>query len=284
MKRLFLYTVKRTLTSPALLGWGILFALFWGVIAAFVGAPSFISQLSSFHLPSAIEHTEYLYYASGWYADLVILSLSAIATSVAVTLSYQTGTLPYLIRYSKLKTSTYFTSMYSGSLIASLILELLFTAIITLMFSYNGVGITVTPSNIGIIILAIILGSIFIISFATFLNLIMIKIHAYRLQNLFNYIPLIIGFLFYAIFAFAPPTKSSMFYYSNPYMSGIVLLYKGYTGSFKLLFSANNEVPIHLSLGLLSLSIVAWVVALNVINLVLVRKISYANIEEGRTM
>jgi len=283
MKRLFLYTIKRTLVNPIMIGEAILFVLFWGVIIAYLEAPSFISQLQ--HVSLAYKNTAYLQYTSVWYASLVILSLSTISTGIAYILTYQTGTLPYLIRYTKLKTSTYFTSLYSGNLIASLILELLLTAIITLMFSYNSVGITVTPSNIGILILTIILGSVFFISFSTFLNLLVIRLRAYKLINLFNYIPSIIGFIFFALFAFATTTiKSPAIYYSNPYMATIILLYYGYLGSFKLYGAAGTVMSLHLSIGLLSLSIVAWTVILNVINSVLARKIQYVNIEEIRIM
>jgi len=279
MKRLFLYTIKRILTYPQLLGWGILFDLFWGVLGAYVEGPSFIKSLN---LPSIAKHSVYLQYTSVWYANLVIMSLSAIATGIAFILYYQTGTLPYLIRYSKLKTSTYFTSMYSGSLIASIILELLITATTVLMFS-NSVGISVTPSNIGIIMLTIILGSIFFISFSTFLNLLIIKLHAYRLQNLFNFIPLILGYLAFAMFTYVTLTSPAV-YYSDPYMAIAILLYDGYYGSFKFFNATGVETTLNLSLALLSLSIMAWTAILNVINYILVRKMYYVSLEEGRIM
>jgi len=277
MKMLLLYTIKAILTNPQLLGWGILFDLFWGVMGAYVIAPHVFSDV-----PPSEKPTAYLQYTSIWYADLVIMSLSAIAVSITMMLYYQTGTLPYLIRYSKLKTSTYFISMYSGSLIASLILELLITITTVLMFS-NSIGVAVTPSSIGIIMLTIILGSIFFISFSTFLNLIVIEFHAYRLQNFFNFLPLMLGFLAYAVFTFVVITSSAV-YYSYPFLTIPTLLYYGYFGSFKFENVAGNEITLNLSLPLLSLSIIAWIVVLNVINYILVRKMYYVSLEEGRIM
>jgi len=291
MKRLLLYIIKSILTNPQLLGYGILFILFWGVIGAYVEAPSFIHQLSSSlskdNVPTAIqnsiEQTAYLQYTSDWYADLVILSLSSIATGIASVLYYQTGTLPYLIRYSKLKASTYFTSLYSGTLIASFILEALLTVAVVFLFSNNGIGIAVTPSKVEIIILSIILASIFFISFATFLRLIIIKLHAYSLRNLFNFIPLILGYLVFAIFTFITPNSSAV-YYSNPYMTISILLYYGYNGGFNYISTNGAETTLNLSLPLLLLTTVAWIVVLNIINFTLVRKIYYASLEEGRIM
>jgi len=282
MKGLLLYTIKSILTSPQLLGYGILFDLFWGVIGAYVMGPNFISQLPSYQLSSAEKHTVYLQYTSVWYADLVIMSLSAIATGITFMLYYQTGTLPYLIRYSKLNTSTYFTSMYSGSLIASLLLELLITVTTVFMFS-NSVGITVTPSNIGIITLTVILASVFFISFSTLLNLVIIKLRAYRLQNLFSFVPLILGYLAFAVFTFVT-LKSPAAYYSNPYMAIEILLYNGYFGKFEFVNATGVTTILNLSLGLLLLSTVAWIVLINAINYVLARKIYYVSLEEGRTM
>ena len=289
MKRLFLYTIKQILMHPGVIGWGILFILFWGVIGAYIGGPQLVNQLlSSPSLKDApatvqqsVEHMVYLQYTSGWYANLVIMSLSAIATGVASVLYYQTGTLPYLIRYSKLKTSTYFISTYSGNLIASLVLEALLTAVTVYMFSNNSVGITATPSKIKIIIPTILLGSIFFVSFSTLLDLIIIKLHAYKFQNLFNYIPLILGFLAFAIFTYVT-LKSSAVYYSNPYMAIEILLYYGYFGSFKFANATGVETTLNLSLPMLFLSIVAWTSILNIINYILLRKMYYVSLEEGR--
>jgi len=284
MKRLLLYTIKSILTHPGVIGWGVLFVLFWDVAGAYLQAPSFIHQLpSSLQQFPSIEHSIYLQYTSTWYASLVILSLSSVAMGVAYILYYQTGTLPYLIRYSKLTTTTYFTSLYSGNLIASLILEALLTAVTVYMFSNNGIGISAIPSKIEIIILTILLSSIFFVSFSTFLNLIIIKLHAYRFQNLLNYIPLILGYLAFATFTYVT-LKSPAVYYSNPYMAIEILLYEGYFGSFKFANATGAETTLNLSITLLSLSIIAWIVMLNVINFILLRKMNYTSIEEGRTM
>ena len=189
----------------------------------------------------------------------------------------------FTVRYSKLKTSSYFTSMYSGNLIASFVLELLLTTVSALMFSHNGVGITVTPSKIGILILTIILASLFFASFSTFLVLLIIKLHAFRLQNLFNFIPLILGYLAFAIFTFTT-INSSTIYYFNPYITIEILVYYGYFGGFEFANTTGHLITLNLSSDLLVLSAIAWIVALNLINFILIRKIYYASIQEGRLM
>ncbi|QGA53693.1 hypothetical protein GFS03_03320 [Sulfolobus sp. E5-1-F] len=86
MRRLFTYVVKRNLTNPNLIGWGILFILFWGIIGAYLMAPGFIKQI-----PSIYTKIIYQSYVAVWYSDLVILSLSSLAVSIAFTLFYQSG-------------------------------------------------------------------------------------------------------------------------------------------------------------------------------------------------
>ena len=255
--------------------------LFWGIIGAYVQAPNFISKLPSSLKQAGMEETVYLRFTSVWYATLIILSLSAIAVGIASILYYQTGTLPYLIRYSKLGASTYFASLYLGNLVASFILEALLTISVVYMFSNNGIGISATPSKLEIIIPTILLSSIFFISFAVFLNLAVIKFNAYRFQNLFNYIPLVLGFLAFSIFTYMT-IESPAVYYSNPYMAIQILLYYGYSGSFEFSNATGVVTTLDLSPILLFLSIIAWIVILNVINFILLRKIYYLSIEEGR--
>ena len=65
-------------------------------------------------------------------------------------------------------------------------------------------------------------------------------------------------------------------------MATEVLLYGGYAVSFKITNFAGVGTTFNLSPSLLSLSTVAWIVILNVINYILFRKIYYVGIEEGR--
>lgn len=66
-------------------------------------------------------------------------------------------------------------------------------------------------------------------------------------------------------------------------MATSILLYYGYTGSFNFV-NATGVETLNLSFALLLLSIVAWIATLNLINIVLVRKIYHASLEEGRIM
>jgi len=94
---------------------------------------------------------------------------------------------------------------------------------------------------------------------------------------------LILGYLAFATFTYVT-LKSPAVYYYNPYMAVEILLYDGYFGSFKFANATGVETTLNLSITLLSLSIIAWIVMLNAINFILLRKMYYTSIEEGRTM
>ncbi|QXJ29093.1 hypothetical protein J5U23_01962 [Saccharolobus shibatae B12] len=275
MKRLFTYIVKRTLLNPNLIGWGILYIVFWGIIGAYIMAPGFLKEI-----PFTNEKIIYQNYVAVWYSDLVILSLSALAVSIAFILFYQTGTLPYLLRYSKLKASTYVLSIYLGFLVVGLIIELLMTAVIPFMFSNNGTGIITYPSEIPTLIPILILGSLFFISFSTFLAIITIKFKGMRMQNLISFIPLILGFIFYSLFTFSE--YPNILDYTSPYLSMMLLLYYGYTGNIPPINFQNAQERV--SVDALILSSVLWTLIITIIDIIMIRRIYFTNIEESRQL
>ena len=275
MKRVLIYTTKRILKSPSVIGWGILFILFWGFIGAYIFAPSFAKEI-----PSEYLNTSYQSYTAAYYADLIILSLSSIAVSISFMIFYQTGTLPYLLRYSKIKISSYLISIYSGIMIAVLIIGLLITFSISIMFSNNGLGISTYPSKPYIIIPVIVLGTLFFTSFSIFLVLIQVKLGTMKLQNLFGYIPLILGFLFYSLYTFSTNYPQILDYIS-PYLLIILLLYYGYSGGIPPVNIQNSDTVSLSTVVLLSL---VWTIAFTVIDMMLLRKIQFVDVEEARQL
>lgn len=235
-------------------------------------APGFIKQIE----PTYIK-TIYPNYVAAWYSDLVILSLSSLAVSVSYAIFYQTGTLPYLLRYSKLRADTYIISLYLGFLVVGLVIVLLMTAVIPFMFSNNGIGIITYPSQIHILIPISVLGSLFFISLSTLLTLITIKLKGMRMQNLISFIPLILGYIFYSLFTFSE--YPSILDYTSPYLTIVLLLYYGYTGNVPPISVQSQQT---VSLEGVIISSVLWTLILTIIDIILMKRIYYTNIEESR--
>ncbi|WP_238699160.1 hypothetical protein [Saccharolobus sp. E5-1-F] len=185
-----------------------------------------------------------------------------------------------MLRYSKLKASTYIFSFYLGFLVIGLIIELLMTIVIPYMFSNNGIGITTLPSQIPILIPIIILGSLFFISFSTLLVLITIKFKGMRIQNLISFIPLILGFIFYSLLTFSEYPSSLD--YISPYLSIMLLLYYGYTGNIPPINFQNTQESV--SLETIILSSILWTLVITIIDVIIIRRIYYTNIEESRQL
>ncbi|MEM1645261.1 MAG: hypothetical protein QXL96_05245 [Ignisphaera sp.] len=251
----------------------MIFVLFWSFLGAYIIVGNFLK-----YIPQPYINEVYPNYVAGWYADLIIISMSSIGVSIAYILYFQTGTLPYLFRYSKLTPSSYLASMYLGLISSSLIIELLLTLSVFLMFSNNGVGVIVAPANIPYILLSLILAGLFMISFSLFLVLLSLRLGGIRLQYFINFIPLVLGYLFFSMFTFSEYPE--ILDYISPYLSLMLLFYYSYNGNIPPI---NIQSTQHIgSFELVIFSILLWSFALILVDIYLMRKLYYRSIEEGR--
>ncbi|NON61471.1 hypothetical protein [Acidianus sp. RZ1] len=280
MKKLVLYIVKRFLTSKPLIGWGILLTFFW----IFVGAYLESSSLNS--VPTSIFKEAYYTYTTNWFMFAIIYSLSALATTVSNTITYQTGSLPFLFKFGKLTPRKYLASVYVGVEIVSLVIGLLMTAFTTILFSTNGKGVFVYPANIPITILAILLAGFFMTSLAFLLDIVVIKYLGLKNQNFVSFIPLILVFIFYFLYIYST-FKSAIPDYLSPFNALMLIAGIGFYGKALPVsmgqFTAGMETSVpSVSLTYLVASALIWGIVLSVIDTVLIKKITLRNINEGK--
>ncbi|MBP1357586.1 MAG: hypothetical protein JZD40_03755 [Sulfolobus sp.] len=112
-----------SLKAKALWGWGVLFILFWGVVGAYLEKPNFGNMPSSY-IPLA-----YKFYVAAWMGTLIVMNIGTIADGLTNTIYYDSGSLPYLFKYSKLKSSHYMVSMMAGSIVVTMIFGAIVTAV-----------------------------------------------------------------------------------------------------------------------------------------------------------
>ncbi|ARM75360.1 hypothetical protein [Acidianus manzaensis] len=281
MRKTLSYIIKSILKNPNLIGWGVLFILFWGVIGAYVSTPGEMNTLPE--SLSIVKSSVYTDIVSAWYAVLMILFLSAIGVSLTFLVYFQSGALPYLFKYSKLTPSKYLMSMFSGGTIAGIVLSLILTYAISGMFSTNGVGYTVMPTKPYVVFPVVILSFLFLISLSFFLVLISMKFGGVKYQQLVNYIPLILGFIFYSLYNFAS-SYPEWVTYASPYLNIISLLFYGYSGNKPPVTGASGINAPTVSVEWSALFLTLWTIGLFLIDTVLLRKINYEPIEEAKIM
>lgn len=271
--RLQIYLTKRLLTNSSLIGWGLLFIIFWAVIGAFV---------ESHGIPSNLPVDAY--YTSSWYGILVLLSFSSIGVSLSFSISYHTGSIPYLIRYSKMKAYDYISGITIAGLVTSLVYSLILLAVVDLFFSQH-FGIQMTPANIPLIIISSILAGFFFVSFSLFLELIVIKYLGFNpaTRQAVDFIPLILGYLFGFSALYL---NLDNLIYASPFVDIEYLLTEEYYGHTIYMNSLVNNTATSTSqvfstvIGLLVLII--WIIALFSVSLLLFNRIYYRNIYEGK--
>jgi hypothetical protein len=123
------------------------------------------------------------------------------------------------------------------------------------------------------------LGSLFFISFSTLLAILTIKFKEMRMQNLISFIPLILGFIFYSLFTSSE--YPNILDYTSLYLSMMLLLYMDILEIPPINFQNARE---RVSLDAVILSSVLWTLIITIIDIIMIRRIYFTNIEESRQL
>lgn len=282
--RLLYYIIKRLLTSPAILGWGFAYMIFWILMGAYV--------FSSGMKPADFYNQEIYgqvvnYYTAGYAGVIVLISLGTLSTGITYMLYYQTGGLSHLFRYSKLTPLYYVSSVYIGSIVVSVINGLIMILLTGITFS-NRFGLSLYPKNPLLLVAFIILAMVFLTSFSMILNIITLKTSR-RMRNFIAYIPLIFAFLFGYGYLFLNMNKES---YLSPFTMINTLVMSGYLNrpaplNYATLttfnyYSGTPPAIINVSIPYAIFSLLIWTIALTIISIVGIRKLYYKPFEEER--
>lgn len=269
------YLIKRLLTNPATIGWGFLFIVFWAVLGAFVESSS---------IPSHLPTSAYQFYTAGWYGVLEIISFSAASVSIVFAFTYQTGAIPYLIRYSKMKGIDYLSGLLASGLVTGLAYGLLLLVLVYALYSYH-FGVSLTPANVPMIVGVILLFTLFFSSFSILLGILKVKYLglSQATGQIVNYIPLILG---YGFGIAALYVNLGDIVYATPFTSAEYLLMQGYYGhKIPLNIASYSSVTGSMFSPVLGvISIVAWTAIVLALSIFLFTKIYYRSVYEGQIM
>ncbi|MHA1264320.1 MAG: hypothetical protein ACTSRS_03715 [Candidatus Helarchaeota archaeon] len=259
---------KTLLKNPYLIFWSILFIEFWVVMWAFV----FGNQLPS--LESAIRD-----YQAMAYGNLLMLSLSAAAITIASTLLYSSKSIRFITKYTKLSPIQFILENLVSSLIVLLIISGIMFISILLVF-YLKFELVILPVNALGLVFSIVLSNLFIYLLALFLNLLVINLRAPKSSSFITFVPMILAFTSYSAlwidfgtFAYISPFNciTSICYY---FIAGK----SPPTGNF---FMTGEKTLVNMDL--IFLSLVLWIILLTIISIVLLKRMRGIGIEEMRT-
>lgn len=259
---------KSLLTNHYLLFWSILFIEFWVLMWAYIFG-NYIPQ---------VEEAVRVYTATA-YGNLLMLSLSGGAVTIASSLLYSSKSIRYVTKYTKLSPSHFLLENLVSSLIALLAISaVMFISIMGVFFARFGF-VAVPVDGIGLLF-GVFLGAVFIYALALFLNFSVVILRAPKSGSFISFLPMILAFTAYASLwiDFGNATYFSPF---NCIVSVCYYYFSGHvppSGNF-LIQGEQNLVNMSLVIG----SLVAWSTILMVLNVVLLRKMRGVGVEEIRT-
>jgi hypothetical protein len=217
-------------------------------------------------------------YTATAYGNLLMLSLSGAAVTIASSLLYSSRSIRFITKYTKLSPSGFLMENLLSSIVALLAISVVMFVSVTGVF-YVRFGFVMMPLNPLGLVFGVLLSTLFIYALALFLNFAVIMLRAPRSASFISFLPLILAFTAYAALwvDFGNITYFSPF---NCIVSVCYYFFSGQpppTGNF-LAPAGQNLVNMTLATG----SLLTWSVVLMVLNLVLLRKMRGVGVEEIR--
>jgi hypothetical protein len=275
--KLFVYMLRRIVTNPYVLFWGVAFISFFVVIGAFV-----ISR----DLPN-LEWVKQIYTAA-WFGVSVLLSFGAAAVSTTIMISYQTGGLPHLFRFSRLTPAYFLGSLLLGSVLSTLIIGTYMLILVTLLFSYS-LKTWIAPIDIPLTYLTLALAGVFFSSLSLILGGLTARFNR-KTSQFVNFIPLILSYLFGYAYLYMDLGKSV---YLTPFNAVELLGISAFTGkeaplsyASLYLYGGSSTAPHFptVSNSLLILNLCLWSLVLCSASAFLLRRLYLNPVEEGKML
>ncbi|EZQ10144.1 hypothetical protein CM19_04415 [Candidatus Acidianus copahuensis] len=287
MKRLTWYTAKVSILSRSSIIWGFSFSLFWVLVGAFTGTPiilkDHLSLMQQYGTSSYWLGDGYRLYVSTWYMFVSISIIGSLAAASSMYFMDGMTSFKFLTRFGKIRTKELTASLLSGGVISSLLVSSILIVMLVTIFSINGLGIVVFPSDIPLLVGSVVLSGAFIFSLSL---LIVIGLNLIGQDNVVfvPYILLAINIGSYFIWLYSSYSSSTVDYLV-PFMAIMALSGSAYYGSGvptsfgsvsytnsvpylgKMVITHSVSVPEDL------LSVIVWTLVIIFLDIYLMRKV-----------
>ncbi len=255
------------LTNPSLIFWAIIFIEYWVFMWAYIfgaGLPP---------IEEAIRD-----YTSLAYGSLIVISLSAAATSICYELIYSSKSIKFVTKYTKLSPLRFLAENFTSCFIVLLIVSAIMFASVIGVFCHK-FGMFIFPENIAGLIAISLLSAIFLYALSAFLSLLLVVSRAPKSMSFISFTPLILSFLAYGSLW----VDFKIFAYISPFNCITALCYHFFSGKQPVtgaFFMSGEKNLMNVTLSAISLG--AWTVILLFFAVVLLRKMKGVGIEEIR--
>lgn len=274
--KIFKYYTKSLFLSPEAIFWSIVFVIFWLFMGAYLftqGIPEEVVALYEFKIG----------YTSSWYGIAGTFSLASLCVGLCYYFLFTTSSLPYITKYGKVSTASFFLQIISGTFLYSsflaAILMLCAYGIFSHALSYN-----LLPKNPWLALLFIGIGGLFYYLLSAAIILILILLRKVKSVRLVSFLPIMVSYalVFLQVFGVASETLV----YVSPFNNIYSLAAYAYFGEpIPLEWGRGQlEEPILINPTYSILMLLAWMIILAMAGIYLMRRVKEIPTEELREL
>ncbi|WP_337860682.1 hypothetical protein [Ferroplasma sp.] len=260
------YFIKNIISSKRLWAFGVFFMIFWLFMGAYVFG--FVSYNQS----------TVLYSSSVWFGIISVVAVSTLAITVALSIYYASFSLSYAFKFSKLKPYQYTINFMLASAIMGTIMGIVMMVFTSLFFG-NKSGYKIIPKFPLEILGISALGSIFMFLLAMLLIIAVNNYLGLKNVSFVSFIPLLLTY----IFGFTQLSIKLPEYliYLSPFTEISDLLFYLFDGHSPRRILDNPASSI-INPYYLAFYLSMWIVIFFIVDIILLKRIKPANIEEAR--
>jgi len=194
LTRYLVLKIRAILLSPGVLGWAILFVLFWVVMWVYVFGGSLLEYRSEPWYYDAVRG-----YVSTMYASLSIISLGSIAVALTSSYASSSAAIRYVTRFTRL-TSFKLVVEDTAANMAIMLIAAAIVVVASTVLSWNRFGVLVKPENqAGLTAILLLLGLFYHLLSTTLSYLILAAAGGGGFQRVMTILPLMLSFIPYAL-------------------------------------------------------------------------------------
>ncbi|MEO0097543.1 MAG: hypothetical protein ABIK78_05555 [candidate division WOR-3 bacterium] len=274
--KIFKYYIKSLFLSKETFFWSIIFVVFWLFMGAYLFSKGMPKDVIAFYEVK-------IGYTASWYGAAGTFSLAALCVSLCYYFLFITSSLPYIVKYGKISTISFFSQIILGTFLYSSFLAAILIictyGIFSHAFSYN-----LLPANPLLAFLIIGISGIFYYLLAATIIFILILIKKVKSVRLVSFFPMMINFalVYFQIFGVA----NQVIVYASPFNNIYTLTAYAYFGKPIPLkwgeLLTKESILIHPRYSMIILLI--WIIILFVIDIYLMRSVKEIPIEEMREL
>lgn len=272
--KIFKHYTKSLMLSSEYIFWSIFFVVFW----LLMGAYAFTRPMPEEVL--AIPEFKFGYTAS-WYGVAAIFSLAFLCVGLCYYFLHTTASLPYITRYGRVSTSSFFSQVILGTFLYAS-----FLAAVLLLCAYgiysHALTYNLPPAHPWLVLLVVGVGGLFYYLLATVIILVLIILRRVKAVRLVSFVPMVLSYALVFLQVFGGASEALV--YASPFNNIYSLATYAYRGGPIPLRWGPVEEAVLINPACCALMLLVWMIALALASMYLMGRVKEIPTEELREL